>query len=151
MTQVEKTRAGDMSELMSLLREHDAKDQEMNETYANFIDFDSRSEIQSFDGDNFRAELLKWLSVKIFVKDHRYRYQKEQYGRWVDSQHLTTMSKKATLKEFADQYARLIDARVLASHNFRSPKIDANYDDFQDKTVMPMNATVFYYFFSSNR
>ena len=48
-------------------------------------------------------------------------------------------------------YAKIVDGIVEESHNFRCPNIDANYDDFSQKTVMPVNATVFYYFFSSNR
>ena len=58
---------------------------------------------------------------------------------------------KKSLRTLAYDYARLIDASVESSHNFKCPKIDANYDDFASKTVMPVNATVFYYFFSTNR
>ena len=60
-------------------------------------------------------------------------------------------NKKKTLREFAFEYSRLIEAMIDASHNFSSPKIDANYTDFQEKSLKPVNATVFYYFFSTNR
>jgi hypothetical protein len=40
---------------------------------------------------------------------------------------------------------------IDSSHNFRSPKIAANYDDYAEKTVRPINATIFYYFFSMDK
>lgn len=56
-----------------------------------------------------------------------------------------------TLAEFSRNYALLIENMIDESHNFRSPKIDANYDDFTQKTIRPLNATIFYYFFSADR
>lgn len=68
------------------------------------------------------------------------------------SQHLSFFTKKnISLREFSKEYARMIDSLNEMSHCYRSPKIDANYDDFNTKAIMPVNATVFYYFFSSNR
>ena len=56
-----------------------------------------------------------------------------------------------TLEEFATEYSRLINANIESSHNYRCPKIEANYDDFGEQTVRPLNATIFFYFFSANR
>lgn len=56
-----------------------------------------------------------------------------------------------TLREFAHNYADMIEGSIAASYNFRTPKIDANYDDYENKTLRPLNATIFYYFFSSDR
>ncbi len=39
----------------------------------------------------------------------------------------------------------------MASYNFRSPKIEANYDDFGEKTVKPFNAYVLYFLLRSDR
>jgi hypothetical protein len=36
------------------------------------------------------------------------------------------------------------------SHDYKCPKIQANYDDFGDQTVRPLNSTIFYYFFSAD-
>lgn len=36
------------------------------------------------------------------------------------------------------------------SHNYKCPKIQANYDDFGDRTIRPLNSTIFYYFFSAD-
>lgn len=56
-----------------------------------------------------------------------------------------------TLKEFCDYYALLIEHLIEDSHHFKSPKIEANYDDYQQRTVRPINATIFYYFFSLDK
>lgn len=135
------------------MTEYDGKSADMNETYANFCDYSKEQSMGQLQiNDNFRIELLKFLAGNIYLKDHRMRYQTEQFDRFVTTNHLLgPRYQNKTLREFAYEYARIIDAIVDSSHNYRCPKIDANYDDFQQKTVMPVNATVFYYFFSSNR
>jgi hypothetical protein len=45
----------------------------------------------------------------------------------------------------------MIEILIEESHNGRSPKIAANYDDYGERTVRPLNATIFYYFFSADR
>lgn len=45
----------------------------------------------------------------------------------------------------------MIEGLIDESHNNRSPKIEANYDDFAERTVRPLNATIFYYFFSADK
>lgn len=55
------------------------------------------------------------------------------------------------LREFCREYANMIEVLVEDSHHDRSPKIEANYDDFGERTVRPLNATIFYYFFSADR
>ena len=45
----------------------------------------------------------------------------------------------------------MIEYLIDESHNDLSPKIEANYDDFREKTIRPLNATIFYYFFSGDR
>jgi hypothetical protein len=52
-----------------------------------------------------------------------------------------------TLNEFAHQYAALIESSIAGSFHYKTPKIDANYDDYDAKTLRPLNATIFYYFF----
>ena len=56
-----------------------------------------------------------------------------------------------TLKEFSRRYAHMIEGLIEDSHNDKSPKIEANYDDYAERTVRPLNATIFYYFFSADR
>ena len=100
--------------------------------------------------DNFKAELLKHLAQSIFIKEHRIRYQKEQWDRfWMSSHDPSLKDTKQTLREFAKNYAGMIEASIAGSFHYRSPKIDANYDDYDAKTLRPLNATIFYYFFSS--
>lgn len=44
----------------------------------------------------------------------------------------------------------MIEGMIDESHNYMSPKIQANYDSYDDATVRPINSTIFYYFFSGN-
>lgn len=53
-----------------------------------------------------------------------------------------------TLGEFSNEYAMYIESLVDASHNYKSPKIEANYNSSDERTTNPINATIFYYFFS---
>jgi hypothetical protein len=55
------------------------------------------------------------------------------------------------LREFAHNYAEMMESSIASSYNFRTPKIDVNYDDYEQKTLRPLNATIFYYFFNSTR
>ena len=64
---------------------------------------------------------------------------------------LTSRNGSMSLRDFAREYANLIQILIEDSHNDRSPKIEANYDDFAERTVRPINATIFYYFFSADR
>ena len=48
-------------------------------------------------------------------------------------------------------YALMIEDLIIESNNGLSPNIEANYDDFREKTIRPLNATIFYYFFSGSR
>lgn len=45
----------------------------------------------------------------------------------------------------------MIEDLIEASHNYKCPKIEANYDDFQERTIRPINSTIFYYFFNMDR
>lgn len=61
------------------------------------------------------------------------------------------INRRMTLREFAGNYATLIDIMTDSSHSFVCPKIEANYDQFDSKRVQPVNATIFYYFFGASR
>ncbi len=61
------------------------------------------------------------------------------------------MKPSLSLHEFCVVYNDLIYTLVDLSHDGKCPKIEANYDDFGEKTVRPLNATIFYYFFSMDR
>jgi len=60
-------------------------------------------------------------------------------------------SNKLSLREFARNYALLIETMTESSHNGKCPKIEANYDDFAEKSIKPLNATIFYYFFGASK
>ena len=129
---------------MSALKDYT---QSQNEKSVMYADYDS-----SDDLDVFRKDLLKHLAGNIVVKEHKIRYQKEQFDRFLAS--LTFYQLKntnASLKEWSKYYSRLIEGTTKSSHNWRCHKIDANYDDFSEQTIRPLNATIFFYFFSANR
>lgn len=48
-------------------------------------------------------------------------------------------------------YADLIDDQIDNSHGGKCPKIEANYDSYDEARIKPLNATIFYYFFGANR
>ena len=55
MGQVDKVKEAEMNELFALLKEHDGKSAEMNDTYANFCDYSKESSLGQMQiGDNFR-------------------------------------------------------------------------------------------------
>lgn len=48
-------------------------------------------------------------------------------------------------------YARVIESLIEDSNNYKCPKIQANYDEFEDSNIRPLNSTIFYFYFSGNR
>ena len=66
-----------MSGLMSALNDYT---QSQNEKSVMYADYDS-----SDDLDVFRQDLLKHLAGNIVVKEHKIRYQKEQFDRFLAS------------------------------------------------------------------
>ena len=144
LKQLQDVQNGDMGRLLDDIENCARSQAERTELYS---EFDSENNV-----DGFRSELLKHLAGNIIVKEHRLRYQKEQFDRFVASLSFTELkNSKMTLREFSKSYSRLIEAQTQSSHNYRSPKIEANYDDFNDQTIRPLNATIFFYFFSANR
>ena len=137
-----------MKKLLDDINDHDRANSERKNIYADYY----KDEDLELGTANFRVDLLKHLAGSIVIKEHRVRYQKEQFDRFVTSTKAYSLQKKSmTLREFCNQYARLIDTMTQSSHYFKCPKIEANYDDFAKETVLPINPAIFYYFFSSNR
>ena len=102
--------------------------------------------------DNFHQGICQHLAGTIVLKEHRNRYQLEQYERFVYSVQNRRLSyKDQTLGDFCKEYAAFIELLIEDSHSGKCPKIEANYDDFAEKTIRPINATIFYYFFSAGR
>ena len=91
-------------------------------------------------------------ATKLVIKEHRLRYQKEQFDRFFTSQSYPDFVKEnIKMSEYAKEYARMIETLVSQSHNGKCPKIEANYDDFNEQRIKPLNATIFYYFFGAQR
>ena len=137
-----------MKQLLDDINDYGRAQEERKTMYANYYKEDQ----DGLGTENFRVCLLKHLAGSIVIKEHRIRYQKEQFDRFLASTKMGSLQKgRLTLREFSKEYAMLIDSMTKSSHHFKSPKIEANYDDFAKETILPLNPTIFYYFFSSNR
>ncbi len=136
-----------MSALLENMSAHEAAFAERAALYQDYL-----SGEVSMEGGHFKTDLLRHLAGAIVVKDHRVRYQKEQFDRFATSQNFQPLaSGEITLREFATRYAHLIEIMTHSSHSHKCPKIAANYDSFAEDSIKPLNATIFYYFFSSSR
>lgn len=109
------------------------------------------NDVYEHNPDKLKEDMVAYLSGAIVVKEHRYRYQSEQYSRYQTFMQWVPMKEDMTLGDFAMRYSEALRSEVLHSYESSSPLIDANYDDFGVRKVNPINATVFYYFFSANR
>merc|ERR1711865_740118 len=90
--------------------------------------------------------------MKIVVKENRKIYQQEQFERLLlSSQAYNLSSQSLTMEHFCVEYCKVLEGMIEQSHNYKCPKIHANYDDMGDETVRPLNSTIFYYFFSADR
>lgn len=104
------------------------------------------------NSEEFVQGMLLMLAQSIVIKEHRLRYQKEQFDRYFASAGYPDFNRDSIkMHEYAEEYARLIAELVNQSHNGKCPKIEANYDDFNEQRIKPLNATIFYYFFGANR
>jgi len=149
--QIELIKENEINNFHKLCDDHCNAFERRGEIYADFVD-DSIKDDADYSFDNFKTELLKHLSQTVFVKEHRNRYQKEQWDRyWMSYYDPSLKRHDITLKEFAHKYAYMIENQIAGSFHYRTPKIDANYDDYEEKTLRPLNATIFYHFFRGSR
>lgn len=153
--QMEALRNGELSTFQSNRQQLKEASAELNEVQAlNVVPAYESSEAATLveHADQYRVTLLKHLAGSIVVKEHRIRYQKEQFDRFIVSNKMPNLkSNNLTLRQFATNYAGLIETMTESSHNDKCPKIEANYDDFGEQTIKPLNATIFYYFFGADR
>ena len=124
--QVDQIRAGELGSLLANIDVHEAVFAERAALYAEYFDDNTPLEMGAFKND-----LLRHLAGNIVVKDHRVRYQKEQFDRFVASQGFQPLaSERISLSEFATAYAHLIEVMTTSSHHHKCPKIAANYESF---------------------
>ena len=145
---IDEIREGALKDLLDKINEHEKAFKERAALYNEYMNVEESGEAL----DKFRTDLLKHLAGSIVVKEHKIRYQKEQFDRFISSSNLPDFRREMEpMSEFAKSYAQMIEAQINTSFAWRCPKIEANYDDFGEKTIRPLNATIFYYFFSANR
>ncbi len=134
-------------EALGVFSEYEKATVERERWYHGFLE---NSESEALD--SFRSELLKHLAGNIVIGEHRMRYQQEQYVRFNASMSSRQLfSTKGDMNTFCRNYALLIEHLISLSHGGMSPKIEANYDEYSEQTIRPINATIFYYFFSMDR
>ena len=137
----------DLPEYLSATTEYEKAYGEKESFFSQFV----HDDVYDHKPEKLKEDLLAYLSSAIVVKEHRYRYQAEQYDRYLTLMKWMPVYDFMTLREFALSYAENLRREVEISYNFTSPKIEANFDDFGERKVNPINATVFYYFFNANR
>jgi len=138
-----------MQNLLNTMNEHQQAFAKKADVYANYLDLDGRPSEQL---NKFRLALLHHLAQSIVLREHKDRYQKEQFDRFMMSRgNKSLMNHIEPLRMFAKHYASFVEHHIDESNNFSCPKIEANYDDHGQQTIRPLNATIFYYFFSANR
>lgn len=59
-------------------------------------------------------------------------------------------NRRLSLEQFCLNYASMIEDTIEDSNNWKCPKIAANYDDYQNETIRPLNSTLFYLFYSGD-
>ena len=132
---------------LSTFEEYQKANSERNDLFSSMA--------QSTEADRleeFRLRLIQHLSMSIVIKENRQRYQKEQFDRMmIASTDFDLKRHASSMDEWCKHYCMLIEATIQSSYNYMSPKIAANYDDYGDSTVKPLNSTIFYFFFSADR
>ena len=102
--------------------------------------FDGLSKYDGKSKDHMARSVNAFLSSNLVVKEHRLRYQEEQFERFQYMVQTMPNNPEHTLRDYAFLYGLHMDELVKASHNYKSPKIDANYDDFDSKKINPITA-----------
>jgi len=69
-----------MNNLFATFKEYEKTHEERERVYFHYMN-DQTSEYL----DTFRSDLLQHLAGSIVIKEHRQRYQKEQYDRFISS------------------------------------------------------------------
>ena len=143
LEQLQQVKDGQIAGLIAQFASFETAKFDYERTYHHFMN-EEKSEALT----TFRENLLLFLASNMVIPEHRNRYQIEQMQRFHKSlAQFYIKSPNMTLGEFSVRYGKFIEGHIAESHYYKNPHIEANYDDFQEKTIRPINATVFYYFF----
>ena len=91
--------------------------------------------------------ILKDLSLNIYLKEHRLRYQQEQQQRYYNSiQHFQYFN--GNVNNFCHDYNEFLNKEIERSFNFNAPKIEDNYrrNYYQGETSKSTALTFFLYY-----
>lgn len=67
------------------------------------------------------------------------------------SNYIGLKKRSDSMDKFCVAYSQLIEDLIEESNNYRCPKIQANYDSFNEQSIRPLNSTIFYFYFSGDR
>ena len=93
------------------------------------------------------TSILKDLSLNVYLKEHRLRYQQEQSQRFFNSvKYFKNFN--GNVNEFCYQYNDFINEEIEKSFNYNAPKIEANYrrNYYQGETSKSTALTFFFYY-----
>lgn len=101
-------------------------------------------------------DLLSQLSFNIYVSEHRLRYQQEQknrfYGSYNKFQTSVYLWRGRTIENFIYDYNKFIQHEIKKSHQYLSPKIEANYRrNYHDGETFPVTSLIFYLYFKTDK
>lgn len=101
-------------------------------------------------------QILSELSYNVYIKEHRLRYQEEQRNRHYLAvkkfNNILYLWKRPSVEQFIKDYNTFIWYEIKKSHNFMSPKIEANYRrNYHDGEVSPITSLVFYLYFKTDK
>lgn len=93
------------------------------------------------------SSILKDLSLNIYLKEHRLRYQQEQSQRYHNSL-IQARSYSGTVREFCVFYNEFLNQEIEKSFNYNAPKIEDNYrrNYYQGETSKSTALTFFLYY-----
>jgi hypothetical protein len=103
-------------------------------------------------------ELLQDLAYNIYVKEHKLKYQNEQFQRYKAS--LCCFSgpsyyykhRHRSLDDFISDYNKFLNHQIKRSHNNLAPKIEASYRrDYHEGEVSPVTSLIFYLYFKTDK
>jgi len=93
------------------------------------------------------TSILKDLSLNIYLKEHRLRYQQEQSQRFFSSvQHFKNFN--GNIDDLSYLYNAFLNEEIGKSFNYNAPKIEDNYrrNYYQGETSKSTALTFFLYY-----
>jgi hypothetical protein len=113
--------------------------------------FDDLSKVKIHEIKPIMNSILTDLAFNIYVKEHRLRYQQEQKDRYYKSlKTFNYMFWNKSVEDFVKDYNTFIQSEIKRSHQYLSPKIEANYRRNYHEDASSVTSTIFYLYFKTD-